>query len=447
MKLERSLLSRLFGGDGWAWRNGIPLLAAVEKRVGLPGDSSTRRFQKMLVVVVSLFGSVATVFNALPFFAGYLDAMAWTYMTSAVVLFIGAVAILLRPSLYVPATFLILLNVMVVATATQVLSGGFTSGILAMPWTLLAPLGAVLTLGARLALIQLALFVVAVVVAAKLEPFSRSIAPFIFPRVMLQYNVSSLLSLGIIAAAPSLYLLRQVERFREQADTLLLNMLPVSVANRLKTGEAPIADGYDSVTILFADIVEFTGLSAGADPRAVVGLLNEIFSEFDDLAKQHGVDKIKTIGDAYMAAAGLSGSGVDDTEAVIEFAIDLLETVKGKSWPTGEPVRLRIGIHTGPVVAGVIGRERFIYDLWGDAVNFASRMESTGPIGGIQVTEAVRERVAGRYQFERRHEFPIKGKGMTVTYTLVTHPRKVGPEPDLSGTSLLEPEVAPLPLS
>ena len=446
MKLERSLRSRFFGGNGWNWGKGIPLLAAVERRVALPGDSSTRRFQKMLVVVVSLFGSAATVFNALPFFAGYLDAMAWTYMASAVVLFIGGVTILLRPSLYVPTTFLILLNVMVVATATQVLSGGFTSGILAMPWTLLAPLGAVLTLGARLALIQLALFVVAVVVAAELEPVSRSIAPFIFPRVMLRYNVSSLLSLGLIAAAPSLYLLRQVERFREEADSLLLNMLPVSVANRLKRGEAPIADGYDSVTVLFADIVEFTRLSAGADPKAVVGLLNEIFSEFDDLAKKHGVDKIKTIGDAYMAAAGLAGSGVDDTEAVIEFAIDLLETVKGKSWPAGEPVRLRIGIHTGPVVAGVIGHERFIYDLWGDAVNFASRMESTGPIGGIQVTEAVRDRLAGAHRFERRHEFPIKGKGMTVTYTLVTHP-KVGFEPDLSGTSQPEPEVTPLPLS
>ncbi|MGH8946186.1 MAG: adenylate/guanylate cyclase domain-containing protein, partial [Acidimicrobiia bacterium] len=178
---------------------------------------------------------------------------------------------------------------------------------------------------------------------------------------------------------------------------------------------------------------------SGADPRAVVGLLNEIFSEFDDLAKKHGVEKIKTIGDAYMAASGLSESGVDDTEAVIEFAMDLLQTVKEKTWPGGEPVRLRIGIHTGPAVAGVIGHERFIYDLWGDSVNFASRMEATAPIGGIQVTEEVRERVARRYQFEQRHEFPVKGKGMTVTFTLITE-RPV----DLTSDSS-EPEAAMTP--
>ncbi|MGH8945411.1 MAG: hypothetical protein ACRDVL_04620, partial [Acidimicrobiia bacterium] len=264
MRPERPLRSRLIGSRTWGRGTRIPFLAAIESRLALPGDSATRRFQKMLVVVVTLIGSAATVFNAMPFFAGFLDAMAWTYVASAVVLFIGGVVILIRPSLYVPATFVILLNVLVIATATQVLSGGYTSGILAMPWTLLAPLGAVLTLGGRLALVQLALFVVAAVVVARMEPFSRSIAPFIAPGIMLRYNVSSLISLGLIAAAPSLYLLRQVERFREQADSLLLNVLPASVADRLKAGEAPIADRFQSVTILFADIVDFTSLSSGA---------------------------------------------------------------------------------------------------------------------------------------------------------------------------------------
>ena len=412
----RSLFSR---ARGWKWEDGVPVISAIERRITEPGDSSTRRFQKMLIVVVSLIGSVATVFNALPFFAGYLPTMGWTYMISAFILFFGALAILWRPSLYVPATFVILTNVLVIATATQILSGGYRSGLLAMPWTLLAPLGAVLTLRRGLALVQLALFVTAAIGVAIVEPFSRSIAPFIFPGVMLQYNVSSLISLGLIAAAPSLYLLRQVERYREEAEGLLLNVLPGAVADRLKAGEAPIADGYDRVTILFADIADFTRLSSQATPDQVVALLNEVFSEFDDLADKHQVEKVKTVGDAYMAAAGLTES-VDDPACIIEFALDLQEAVKGKSWPTGEPVRFRVGIHSGPAVAGVIGHERLIYDLWGDAVNMAARMESTGPVGGIQVTEDVRERLGDLYRFEERHAFPVKGKGMTVTYTLQT---------------------------
>jgi len=441
MRRERQIQTGLGGARWWGSGRRIPILSAVEDRVSLPGDSSTLRFQKMLVVVVSLFGSVTTVFNAMPFFAGFLDAMAWTYMASAVVLFLGGAAILLRPSLYVPATFVILLNVLVIATATQVLSGGYTSGILAMPWTLLAALGAVLTLSGRLALVQLGLFVVAAVVVAMLEPLSRRIAPFIAPGIMLRYNVSSLITLGLIAVAPSLYLLRQVERFRHQADSLLLNVLPVAVADRLKAGETPIADGYENVTVLFADIAGFTELSAKATPEEIVGLINEVFSEFDELAKKHGVEKVKTTGDAYMAAVGLTETG-DDPEAIIEFGLDLLETVKGKTWPNGEPVRFRVGVHTGPVVAGVIGHDRFIYDLWGDAVNMAARMESTGPVGGIQVTEEVRERVGGRYRFAQRHEFPVKGKGMTVTYTLMTESTEPLP-PELTGAELVE---APSPL-
>lgn len=417
---------------GWRpWRinreKRFSVLRAIESRLAVPGDSTTRTFQKMLVVVVSLIGSVATVFNALPFFTGFLSNMGWTYLISAAVLFLGALLILWRPSLYEPVTFIILTNVLVIAAATQVLSGGFTSGLLAMPWTLLAPLGAVLTLRGGLALIQLLMFVATAVIVARLEPYSRSIAPFIIPSVMLRYNVSSLTSLGIIAAAPSLYLIRQVEHYRIQAESLLSNVLPTAVAERLKAGESPIADDHDDVTILFADIAGFTESAASATPDQVVSMLNEIFSRLDDLAVKHGVEKVKTIGDAYMAASGLS-IPVSDPTAVIEFALDLQEAVAGMSWPNGEPVRFRVGIHTGPAVAGVIGRDRLIYDLWGDAVNMAARMETTGPVGGIQVSEVVKERVEGHYRFEERHEFPVKGKGMTVTYTLSGQRSSLDPE-------------------
>jgi class 3 adenylate cyclase len=165
--------------------------------------------------------------------------------------------------------------------------------------------------------------------------------------------------------------------------------------------------------------VDSTRLSAQATPDEVVALLNEMYSEFDDLAAKHGVEKVKTIGDTYMAAAGLTGSS-DDPAKMIEFALDLQDTARAKTWPNGEPVRFRVGIHTGPVVAGVIGHERLIYDVWGDAVNMAARMESTGPVDGIQITGEVKSLLGDRYQFEKRNAFQIKGKGLTVTYTLET---------------------------
>lgn len=415
MTRQTSLRSLVSGARGV----GISLIAATQRRITVPGDTPTRQFQKMLVVIVSLIGSVTTVFNAIPFFEGFLPTMGRTYMVSAVVLFLGAVTILWRPSLYEPVTFVILTNVLVIATVTQVLSGGYNSGLLAMPWTLLAPLGAVLTLRRGLAVIQLIMFVAAAVVVVRLEPYSRSIAPFIAPGVMRRYNVSSLISLGLISAAPSLYLLRQVERYREEAERLLLNVLPRAIADRLKAGEAPIADGYENVTILFADMVDSTRLAAQSAPDEVVALLNEIYSEFDDLAAKHGVEKVKTIGDTYMAAAGLTGS-TDDPAKMIAFALDLQDTARAKTWPNGEPVRFRIGIHNGPVVAGVIGHERLIYDVWGDAVNMAARMESTGPVDGIQVTGEVKALLGDRYRFEERNAFDVKGKGLTVTYTLET---------------------------
>lgn len=373
--------------------------------------------------MVSLVGSIATVFNALALFNGGLSAMGWTYIGSAVYLLVGGLLILAIPSAFEMVTFVLLMDVLLFPSAIQVLSGGFGSGIIGVPWTLLAPLGAALVLGARAAIAHMGLFVVAVATVTVLEPYSQTIAPEISPEVLASFNVPSLLSLGAIASVAALYLVRQVERFRYQADALLLNVLPASIAERLKAGEAPIADGFDNVTVLFADIVGFTTISSEADPAEVVNLLNEVFSDFDDLAARHGVEKIKTIGDAYMAATGLSEHSHADTDAVVALAVDMLAAVETRKGPRGEPIRLRIGIDAGPTVAGVIGHERFIYDLWGDAVNVASRMESEGLIDHIQVTRAVRDRVGSVYQFEERGPIDVKGKGMTTTYTLVSRSR------------------------
>jgi class 3 adenylate cyclase len=214
------------------------------------------------------------------------------------------------------------------------------------------------------------------------------------------------------------YVFQQLDLARRRADTLLLSILPAPIADRLKRGPAIIANGYDEVTVLFADIVNFTGMSADADPVDVVSFLNWLFSQFDDLAARHGLEKIKTIGDAYMIAGGLPMPRPDHCEAVIAFGLDVLDVLKHCQAWHGAPVRMRIGVNTGPVVAGVIGRRKFIYDLWGDTVNTASRMEANGVANVIQVTQSVRDKLAGQYDFEERPPMVIKGKGEMVTYVL-----------------------------
>jgi class 3 adenylate cyclase len=204
-----------------------------------------------------------------------------------------------------------------------------------------------------------------------------------------------------------------------RSERLLLNVLPAPIAARLKAGEAVIADRFPEVTVLFADLVDFTRSSDRSTPERVVQVLDDLFTAFDRLAARHGLEKIKTIGDAYMVVGGLPTPRPDHAEAVAEMALALREEAARHHDPTGQPLALRIGIDTGPVVAGVIGTARFSYDLWGDTVNTASRMESTGVVGCIQVTDRTYRRLRDAYRFQRRGPIPVKGKGELVTWLLL----------------------------
>ena len=206
---------------------------------------------------------------------------------------------------------------------------------------------------------------------------------------------------------------------QDRSERLLLNVLPAPIAARLKQGEAVIADRFQEVTVLFADLVDFTRSSDRSTPERVVQVLDDLFTAFDLLAERHGLEKIKTIGDAYMAVGGLPEPRPDHAEAVAEMALALREETARHRDPSGQPLALRIGIDTGPVVAGVIGTTKFSYDLWGDTVNTASRMESQGVVGCIQVTERTYRRLRDGYRFERRGPIQIKGKGELVTWFLV----------------------------
>ena len=212
---------------------------------------------------------------------------------------------------------------------------------------------------------------------------------------------------------------------QERSERLLLNVLPASIAARLKQTDGVIADAFPEVTVLFADIVDFTRRSERIAPEQVVRLLDDLFSAFDQLAQQQRLEKIKTIGDAYMVVGGLPDPRPDHAEAVAEMALAIRDEVARRFDPSGPPL-IRIGIDTGPVVAGVIGRSKFTYDLWGDTVNTASRMESHGVTGCIQVTARAYERLRDGYRFERRGPILVKGKGEMVTYFLVA--RNDGPE-------------------
>ena len=206
---------------------------------------------------------------------------------------------------------------------------------------------------------------------------------------------------------------------RARSERLLLNILPAPIAERLKASEDSIAEHSDGVTVLFADIVDFTPLSAHKTPRALVELLNRIFSEFDTLADAHGLEKIKTIGDAYMAVAGLPEPWPDHAPRAARMALAMRDAVARVSAETGEELALRIGLHSGPVVAGVIGRRKFAYDMWGDTVNTASRMESHSLPGAIHCTEATAMLLKGAFQLQPRGAMEIKGKGEMHTFLLI----------------------------
>ena len=203
----------------------------------------------------------------------------------------------------------------------------------------------------------------------------------------------------------------QVQEEKEVSEGLLLNILPASIAERMKSGEESIADAHPRVAVLFCDLVGFTAMAADRSPREIVDLLERLFLEFDDLASRHGLEKIKTLGDGYLAAAGLPDP-VDDPETrAVRMALGMREAVRQLGQQLAQPLDVRIGVHSGPVVAGVIGKSRFAYDLWGDTVNTASRLESRGVAGAIQISEAVRRHLPEEYSVQDRGEVELKGKG------------------------------------
>ncbi len=211
-------------------------------------------------------------------------------------------------------------------------------------------------------------------------------------------------------------LLAQVQAEKRKSESILYDVIPVSVADRLRDGERRIADFIDDVTVVFADIVGFTSLSSKIAASELVEVLNQVFHQLDQLSESHGLEKIKTIGDAYLAVGGIPPNLDEHERRCMQFALNALSTIESTEYPEPIKLKLRIGMHTGPVVAGVIGDTRYIYDVWGETVNMASRMESHGMPGRIQVTPETRERLKNTFEFESRGPIEIKSVGRMPVY-------------------------------
>jgi adenylate cyclase len=406
---------------GWTLRL-LDQLSEVGARAGDPRDERLRRgtliFASVLIAVISFIWVATYLVYGHPLSA----AIPATYE----LLTLTGLVVLARTRRFEVFRNSQLTAYLVLPALLQASLGGFVASSGMVLWAIFTPLAAVALLGMRRASGWFVAFLAEVVVLALLDP-RLSEHPAVLPTgFVITFFVLNVLGVTVCAYVMLGYFVDQrerahqaLERERQRSERLLLNVLPEPIAERLKAGAGVIAEHYDAVTVLFADLVGFTERSLVMAPDQLVALLDRIFSAFDRLAEREGVEKIKTIGDAYMVAGGLPQPRPDHLEAVARTALAMREAIAAmRQEPGHEWLSVRIGIDSGPAVAGVIGRSKFIYDLWGDTVNTASRMESHGLPGEIQVTERVATALGPQFAVRARGTIDVKGKGPMVTFLI-----------------------------
>jgi len=407
----------------------------------LPKDTAEERLQKEVVTLTAIIITVlATYWVGMYWLLGLRlsAAIPFTYQALSIV---GLAHFFWSKDIRLFRTSQLSM-MLVLPFVLQWTLGGFVNSSAVMVWALITPLGALVVQNVERAGPWFGAYIGLTVLSGILNHFLAPAAPPIPSWLIIANFVMNIGAMSGVAYSLLRYFARerqhalealqqnhallQVEQGRSQA--LLLNVLPEPIAERLKQNPGTIADSFPEATVLFADVVDFTRMSASLSPEQVVAWLSDLFSLFDDLSNRYGLEKIKTIGDAYMAAAGLPTPGLDHLQNAVEMALEIRRRLAHRVGPDGGRLRMRIGIHTGPVVAGVIGTKKFIYDLWGDTVNTASRMESTGLADGIQVTETAYERLRDEYEFAERGTIEVKGKGRMRTYLLIGRkPTQPGP--------------------
>jgi guanylate cyclase len=406
-------------GGSWLHRTTalLPRIAADPR-----DDEDLRQKKTLLVLLAILILPVSAVWGTAYLALGSrVGVVPFIYLAVS----IGSLALFARTRNFRLLLYTQLLDVLLTTTVGQMLVGGFLPSGGVGVWGILAPLGALVFLDARRAIRWFAAFVVVFLLTGVAGEawFRDADLPGWFTSTMLALNV-------IGAGAIAFTLLARFAHQRDAAlaalrmeqaksEMLLTNILPGSIAERLKAASEAIADHFESASILFADVVDFTPLSQRLAPAEVVGILDQLFSRFDTLVERRGLEKIKTVGDCYMAAAGVPDPSSDHARRAALLALDMREAVVTSAVGGGAGLELRIGINSGPVTAGVIGHKRFLYDLWGDAVNTASRMESQGTPGEIQITRATYELLREEFVCRRRGTVAVKGKGDMETWYLL----------------------------
>jgi guanylate cyclase len=378
-------------------------------------DVETRTRKALLVHLAVLILPISLVWGVLYLALGAPSGVvAFAYMVVSVV----SIGVFARTRNFELLLRMQLLNITLAPTLSMFPTGGFLSSGAVGLWGILGPLGALVFSSVGASVRWFVLFAVAFLTAGIAGELTGGLSPL--PR----WFSTTMLALNVIVGGAVVFALlavfaRQRQDAQDRAETLLLNILPRSIADKLKATPQTIADSFTSASILFADVADFTPLAERISPVRVVEMLDQLFGHFDSLAERYDVEKIKTIGDCYMAAAGIPSPRADHARTLALMALDMLDAVREQGAMGSLGFELRIGINSGPVVAGVIGRKRFLYDLWGDAVNTSGRMQTDGTPGRIQITRATYELLKDEFVCEPRGTVPIKGKGDMETWYLV----------------------------
>ena len=390
--------------------------ALLDRVLGLanePTDDDDLRLRKRVLVLVSYILIVAAL--QLPALAQGLP-LSWVVAATMPLVTAINLVVLARTRRFERYVKVVILTVLVFAAVIEVSLGGLAGSSAAVVFAFLGPVFALLGLGPRRATAWFLAFMAVVIGVILIDPMvSSRIPPQPYPLRLVWYAANLGVPLGITFA-----LLRYTDIRRRRAEArsqeLLTNAIPRSIAVRLQHGEERIAESYPETTVLFADLAAFTPWARQTDPARVVGFLDELFSRFDALAADAGVEKIKTIGDAYMAVAGAPEPRADHAAAGIRLALGMIGALDEARRRLDAPLQLRIGLASGPVVGGVIGQRRILFDLWGDTVNIASRMQSSGVPGRIHVAQSTRSLLGDAYAFEEREPVEVKGLGPMTTY-------------------------------
>ncbi len=380
-----------------------------------PEETLEQRAKRRLFLAV---GWVATLLTIPTVLEALGSGFVWVAAFNALVvaLFIPLlVALQWKPRLFSLWVQLLLGIILLVSIPLAALQGGLVASGIDSIFTVAIVVMILILFGIRTAVLWFVAFLVVVALTLLIPTWVDPLYPGETPEAEIAFN---LVAFGLVMLLAMIYFVRQRDRFQKESDDLLHNILPDEVAMRLKADEALIADDYESASVLFADMVGFTPMSAQMTPPQLIELLNDVFASFDAFVEELGLEKIRTVGDEYMVAAGVPTARPDHAQAIAELALRIRDHTAATQFD-GHDITLRIGINSGPLVAGVVGTHKFSYDLWGDVVNVASRMESEGIPGSIQVTKATYELIRDQFVCEPRGVIAVKGKGDMNTYLLV----------------------------